>query len=138
MVRDLFILLEAHCSPHKTAIQTWTGSTAMFQIIRSVWPSFLDIPNKLPANGGITSNQMIAHFCFWTVQFPILLISPHKLKWFFVFKVVVVLTVSVATCIAMTKKAGGTGDIWNQEYKVSGSTRSWLILNNFSSICGGW
>lgn len=76
------------------AIQTWTGSTAMFQMIRAIWPSFLDIPNTLPAGGGITSNQMIAHFVFWIVQFPILLISPHKLKWFFVFKVVVVLTVS--------------------------------------------
>lgn len=135
---DHLCAAKEHCSPLKTAIQTWTGSTAMFQIIRSIWPSFLDIPNTLPASGGITSNQMIAHFCFWVVQFPILLISPHKLKWFFVFKVVVVLTVSVATCIAMTKKAGGTGDIWKQDYKVSGSTRSWLILNNFSSICGGW
>ncbi|KAE9964842.1 hypothetical protein Vi05172_g12357 [Venturia inaequalis] len=120
------------------AIQTWTGSTAMFQMIRAIWPSFLDIPNTLPTSGGITSNQMIAHFVFWIVQFPILLISPHRLKWFFVFKVVVVLTVSIATCIAMTKKAGGTGDIWAQDYKHSGSTRSWLILNNFSSICGGW
>jgi NCS1 family nucleobase:cation symporter-1 len=38
----------------------------------------------------------------------------------------------------MTKKAGGTGDIWSQEYTVSGSTRSWLILSSLSSITGGW
>jgi len=44
----------------------------------------------------------------------------------------------VAVVIAMTKKAGGTGEIWNQEYTVSGSTRSWLILSSLSSITGGW
>jgi cytosine/uracil/thiamine/allantoin permease len=38
----------------------------------------------------------------------------------------------------MTKKAGGTGDIWNQEYTVHGSMRSWLILSSLSSITGGW
>ncbi|KAH8893589.1 putative allantoin permease [Thozetella sp. PMI_491] len=120
------------------AIQTWTGSLAMFQCIRAIWPSFLDIPNTLPHDGGITTNQMIAHFVFWTVQLPILLIPPHKLRWFFVFKVFIVLTVSVAVVIAMTKQAGGTGNIWDQEYTVSGSARSWLILSNFSSVCGGW
>ncbi|KAH8689069.1 putative allantoin permease [Talaromyces proteolyticus] len=120
------------------AIQTWTGSTAMFQIIRSIWPSFLDMPNHLPESAGITTNQMVAHFVFWSVQFPILLIAPHKLKWFFVFKIFIVLTVSVAVVIATTKQAGGVGDIWNQPYQSSGSTRSWLIMNSFSSMCGSW
>lgn len=39
----------------------------------------------------------------------------------------------------MTKKAGGVGHIWAQSYAMpSGSVRSWVILNNFSSVCGGW
>jgi NCS1 family nucleobase:cation symporter-1 len=38
----------------------------------------------------------------------------------------------------MCKKAGGSGDIWKQEYKVSGAARSWLILSSLSSITGGW
>ena len=38
----------------------------------------------------------------------------------------------------MTKKAGGTGEIWHQEYTVSGPMRSWLILSSLSSITGGW
>lgn len=120
------------------AIQSWTGSTAMFQMIRAIWPSFLDIPNHLPANAGITTNEMIAHLVFFLVQFPILLTPPHKLKYFFAFKTFIVPIVSVATVIVMTKKAGGVGDIWNQEYTTSGSARSWAILNNFSSQCGGW
>jgi hypothetical protein len=52
------------------AIQSWTGSTATFQMIRAIWPGFLDIPNRLPASAGITSNELIAHFVFFCIQFP--------------------------------------------------------------------
>ncbi|KAI7474177.1 uridine permease-like protein Fui1 [Hortaea werneckii] len=120
------------------AIQTWTGSMAMAQCIRAIWPSYLDIPNTIPTSVGASSQDLIAHFVFWSVQFPILLTPPHKLKWFFWFKSIVVISVSVATVIAMTQKAGGAGDIWKQEYQVHGSTRSWMIMSSMMSITGGW
>ncbi|TAQ89492.1 hypothetical protein B7494_g2156 [Chlorociboria aeruginascens] len=120
------------------AIQTYTGSTAMTQCIRAIWPSYLNIPNHIPESVGITTQQMVSHLIFWSIQFPILLTPPHKLKWFFILKVVVVLVSSVGVVISMTMKAGGTGDIWKQEYTVSGSMRSWLILSSMSSITGGW
>jgi len=120
------------------AIQTYTGSQAMTQCIRAIWPSYLNIPNHIPESVGITTQQMVSHFIFWSIQFPILLTPPHKLKWFFIFKMVIVTISSVGVVIAMTQKAGGTGDIWNQKYTVSGSTRSWLILSSMSSITGGW
>jgi NCS1 family nucleobase:cation symporter-1 len=68
------------------AIQTYTGSTAMTQMIRAIWPSFLDIPNHIPEAAGITTQQMVSHFLFFSLQFPILLTPPHKLQWFFIFK----------------------------------------------------
>ncbi|RMY75876.1 hypothetical protein D0863_02322 [Hortaea werneckii] len=120
------------------AIQTWTGSMAMAQCIRAIWPSYLDIPNTIPTSVGASSQDLIAHFVFWSVQFPILLTPPHKLKWFFWFKSIVVVSVSVATVIAMTQKAGGAGDIWKQEYQVHGSTRSWMVMSSMMSITGGW
>ncbi|KAM0275868.1 hypothetical protein ACHAQH_007340 [Verticillium albo-atrum] len=120
------------------AIQTYTGSTAMTQMIRAIWPSYLDIPNHIPESVGITTQQMVSHLIFWLVQFPILLIPPHKLKWFFVTKVVLVLSTSTAAVIYMTSRAGGTGDIWDQPYQVHGSARRWLILSSISSITGGW
>lgn len=120
------------------AIQTYTGSTAITQMIRAIWPSYLNIPNHIPDSVGITTQQMVSHLIFWSIQFPILLTPPHKLQWFFIFKFVVVTITCVATVIAMTKKAGGAGDIWKQEYTVSGPMRSWLILSSLSSITGGW
>jgi len=120
------------------AIQTYTGSTAMTQIIRSIWPSYLDIPNHIPDGVGITTQQMVSHLIFWVVQFPILLIPPHKLQWFFIAKCILVITCSVAVVITMTSKAGGTGEIWSLPYGVDGTSRSWLILSSLSSITGGW
>ena len=110
----------------------------MTQVIRAIWPSYLDIPNHLPESAGITTQQMISHFIFWSVQFPILLISPHKLKWFFVTKAVVVLTAAFATVIGMTQLAGGAGDIWDQQPTVQGATKAWLIVSSMSSMTGGW
>lgn len=120
------------------AIQTYTGSTAMTQMIRAIWPSFLNIPNHIPESVGITTQQMVSHLIFWSIQFPILLTPPHKLQWFFIFKFVVVSITCIAVVIAMCKKAGGSGEIWKQEYKVDGAMRSWLILSSLSSITGGW
>lgn len=110
----------------------------MTQVIRAIWPSYLNIPNHLPASAGITTQEMISHFIFWSVQFPILLISPHKLKWFFVMKAVIVLTAAFGTVIGMTQLAGSAGDIWSQEPTVSGATKAWLIVSSMSSMTGGW
>jgi nucleobase:cation symporter-1, NCS1 family len=110
----------------------------MTQVIRAIWPSYLEIPNHLPASAGITTQQMISHFIFWSVQFPILLISPHKLKWFFVFKAVIVLLAAFGTVIGMTQLAGSAGDIWSQEPTVTGATKAWLIVSSMSSMTGGW
>ncbi|KAI5267440.1 uridine permease-like protein Fui1 [Aureobasidium subglaciale] len=120
------------------AIQTYTGSTAITQCIRVIWPSYLDIPNHIPESVGITSQQLISHCLFWSIQFPFLLTPPHKLKAFFWFKAIVVIIVSIATVIYMTQLAGGTGDIWKQEYQVHGSRRSWLIMSSLMSVAGSW
>ncbi|KAK5722210.1 hypothetical protein LTR17_014313 [Elasticomyces elasticus] len=60
------------------AIQTYTGSTAMTQCIRAVWPSYLDIPNTIPASVGITSQQLISHFIFWG-KFSYTSLSTHTM-----------------------------------------------------------
>lgn len=110
----------------------------MTQCIRAIWPAYLDIPNSIPPSIEITTQEMMSHFIFWSVQFPFLLIPPHKLKWFFIFKAVVVIVVSTAIVIYMTSIAGGTGQIWNQPYEIQGSDRSWRIMSSISSIAGGW
>lgn len=81
---------------------------------------------------------MVSHFIFWSIQFPVLLIPPHKLRWFFVFKSVIVITAATGTVIGMTQLANGAGEIWDQQPSVSGSTKAWLIVSSMSSMTGGW
>ncbi|KAL3956747.1 hypothetical protein ACCO45_009593 [Purpureocillium lilacinum] len=106
------------------AIQTYTGSTAMTQVIRAIWPSYLDIPNTIPASVGITTHQMCSHVLFWSLQFPFLLIPPHKLSWFFVMKTVVVMVTSVAVVIALCVKAGGAGEIGSSRQSCPGQRKA--------------
>jgi nucleobase:cation symporter-1, NCS1 family len=110
----------------------------MTQVIRAIWPSYLNIPNHLPESAGITTQEMVSHFVFWSIQFPVLLISPYKLRWFFVTKAVIVIACAVGTVIGMARLASGTGDIWDQQPTVSGSIKAWLILSSMSSMTGGW
>jgi NCS1 family nucleobase:cation symporter-1 len=120
------------------AIQTYTGSTALTVMLSAIWPSYLNIPNHLPASAGITSQGLLSHFLFWVIQFPFLLIQPHKLKWFFIFKAFITTTAAVGTTIAVCKMAGSAGSIWEQQPTVSGSTRSWLIVATLTAQTGSW
>lgn len=53
-------------------------------------------------------------------------------------KVVVVLATCIGTLAAMLTMAKGKGDLWAQETKITGSTRSWLIMTYMMSMAGGW
>ncbi|KAG7823416.1 hypothetical protein KL909_003439 [Ogataea angusta] len=120
------------------SIQTFSGSLAMTACITAIWPSFGRIPNKIPSSMGITSPQMIGHFVFWSVQFPFLLIPPHKLRWFFILKTIIASACLVGTAAGMAKMAGNSGDIWNQEYTVHGAERLWLYVKLLNSNVAGW
>lgn len=120
------------------AILTYAGGTALTVMVSAIWPSYLDIPNHLPASAGITSQGLLSHFLFWLIELPLLTIPPHKLKWFFVFKAFITITAAVGTTIAVCKMAGTSGDIWDQQPNVSGSTRAWLIVSTLTAQTGSW
>jgi NCS1 family nucleobase:cation symporter-1 len=120
------------------AITNYLAAAPMAQVIRAIWPSFRTLPNGIPESMGITTQEMIAYFVAWVVQFPVLLIPPHKMRWLFTVKAVM----SVSTVVGMTiwtcKKAGGSGDIWAQKATVSGSTKSWLVVWSLNSLTASW
>ncbi|KAM0519695.1 hypothetical protein ACHAP9_006281 [Verticillium nonalfalfae] len=83
-----------------------------------------DIPNHIPESVGITTQQMVSHLIFWIVQFPILLIPPHKLKWFFVTKVV-----NISDFTRYLKKPGGV------YYQIAFLPLIQLLVGIFGIIC---
>lgn len=120
------------------SIQTYSGSFALTNCISAIWPSYLNIPNHIPANIGVTSQQLASHTLFWIIQLPVLLIPPHKLRWFFLFKAVVVMASCIGVAAGMSTYAGSRGDIWKQESKIHGSAKAWTILSCMMSSAGGW
>lgn len=120
------------------SITNFLGIGAMTQVIRAIWPSFRNIPNSIPESSGITSQQLIAYFVLWTIQFPILLIPPHKMRWLFFVKVIMCVGTIVGMTIWVCTRSGGSGQIWNQHATVSGSTKSWLIMWALNSCTASW
>ena len=108
------------------------------QVIRAIYPGYRNLPNHIPESAGITSQQMISYFVVWCVQFPIMLIPPHKMRWLFVVKVVATTATILGTVIWICVKAGGSGHIWEQRAGVSGAQKSWLIMSALNSCTASW
>jgi len=120
------------------SITNFLAVAPMIQVIRAIWPSFMTLENSIPESVGITTQQMIAYLVVWIVQFPMLLIPPHKLRWLFVAKVIVSFATIVGTVIWICLRAGGSGKIWDQQATVSGSSKSWLIMWSLNSCTASW
>ncbi|KAF5641681.1 ncs1 allantoate transporter [Fusarium sp. NRRL 25303] len=120
------------------AITNYLGVGPTIQVIRAIWPSFETYPNSIPLSVGVTSQQLIAYFVFWAVQFPLLLIHPQKLKHLFTVKVVACTATIVSMVIWICKQAGGGGDIWDQKPTITGSSKAWLTMWALNSCTASW
>lgn len=63
--------------------------------------------NKLPASAGITSNVMLAYFVFFSIQLPLMMVSPAKLRYLFTFKSIVGPIAGFACMGYYVRKSGG-------------------------------
>lgn len=120
------------------AITNYLGVGPTIQVIRAIWPSFETYPNSIPQSIGVTSQQLIAYFVFWAVQFPLLLIHPQKLKHLFTVKVVACTATIVGMVIWTCQQAGGGGDIWDQKPTITGSNKAWLTMWALNSCTASW
>ncbi|KAH7304519.1 putative uracil permease [Stachybotrys elegans] len=120
------------------AITNFLGVGPTVQVIRAIWPSFETYPNSIPESVGVTSQQLIAYFVFWALQFPLLLIHPEKLRHLFTVKVVACTATIVGMVIWTCQRAGGGGDIWDQSSSITGSRKAWLTVWALNSCTASW
>lgn len=119
------------------AIQTYSGSTVMAEVLTAMWPSYGRIPNTIPADQDIDSKTLLAHFLFWLLQLPFVLIPPHRMKWFFYLKATLMIATSLGIVGYLVHRAGTSGEIFDQRPSVDGSQRAWLtVYMLFQSVCG--
>lgn len=119
------------------ALQTYSGSTVMAEVLTALWPSFGRIPNTVPAAQDIDSKTLVAHLLFWLLQLPFVLIPPHRMKWFFYLKATLMMATSLGIVGYLVHRAGTSGEIFDQRPSVDGSQRAWLtVYMLFQSVCG--
>ena len=122
-------------------IQGYNGAQAMGIMIGSIWPSFwpyYTTKNTMAADAGVTTGGMIAYIIFWIVQLPLLLIPPTKLQYLFLCKLIFAPITAFAMLGWCVHKAGGSGELFNLQPTVSGSTKAYLWLSCMSSVTGVW
>jgi len=114
-------------------VQTANGATCVTAIITSIWPSYRNIPNRLPASAGLTTTGMCSYFLYWLVQFPLLLVPTHKLQYMFWVKTILTPPVAIGQVVWVAVKAGGNGAFFTRPSQVHGATRAWLWLSSLVS-----
>ncbi|KAF8206421.1 permease for cytosine/purines, uracil, thiamine, allantoin-domain-containing protein [Mycena galopus ATCC 62051] len=118
------------------AIQSFTGSECVYQMLKAIWPSVARIPNHLPESAGITSVGMMCYFLFWLIQFPFLLISPQRIRHLFVVKAIIVPATWLAILIWAMHEAPPSISLGPKHAALSGSAASWAWLSSLNSALG--
>ena len=105
----------------------------MYQMLKALFPSFADIPNRLGSD--ISSRQLLCYFIFWVVQLPFLFISPQSLRWLFLAKAIIV-PPALFAMLGWAFATTGGGAIFQQKGTLSGSQLVWTWLGALNSTLG--
>jgi NCS1 family nucleobase:cation symporter-1 len=119
-------------------VQTANGGTCVTVVLSSLWPSYRNIPNILPASAGLTSAGMVSYFIYWLLQFPLLLVPTHKLQYMFWVKTILTPPMAIGMVIWIGVRAGGQGEFFSRPSQVHGSERAWLWVSNLTAVTGGY
>ncbi|KAI9061589.1 NCS1 nucleoside transporter family [Trametes sanguinea] len=117
-------------------IQAFTGSQCVYQMLKAIWPSIARMPNHLPAGAHITSSGIMCYFLYWLILMPLMFVSPQKIRWFFLFKAVVVPPAWIAILIWAFVKVPASKGLFGQHSELSGSTLSYAWLSALNSALG--
>ena len=105
-------------------------------MISSIWPSYNDIPNKMPASQGVTTQYMISYFIFWIIQFPVMFLHPTILRHLFVVKAVYTTAALFGAMGWAIAKNGGEigGFVFQKQVVLSGSALVWPMIQAINSV----
>lgn len=117
-------------------IQTYTGSECVYQMIRAIWPSVANIPNRLPEGANITTSGIMCYFIYWIIQFPFMFISPQKLRYIFALKSAIVPAAWLAMFVWAMVRVPPSQSLDPKHTLLSGSALSWAWLSALNSSLG--
>ncbi|KAM5359734.1 hypothetical protein ACJZ2D_014261 [Fusarium nematophilum] len=128
---------------NRYGFQSWVGGECIYLILLSWDPKFESrIPNKIPAETGMTSAQFLSYFIFCIISLPALWIQPHRIQKFFYFASTVTLAFFLVLLIwaLATMGSDGFGDTISNgsTLPVTGGpfSTTWLMIYGIMSTVG--
>ncbi|KAI8711155.1 Allantoin permease [Fusarium sp. LHS14.1] len=121
------------------AINTFYGANFVSICLRFIWPSWNDVPNRIPLSQGITTQTTVALFIFWVLSMPFIFIHPRNLNWYFVAKACLVAPACFAILIwAVVLNSGSIGPSFQVAPEINKpSFYGWLWMAALNSGFGG-
>ncbi|KAH7911800.1 permease for cytosine/purines, uracil, thiamine, allantoin-domain-containing protein [Hygrophoropsis aurantiaca] len=117
-------------------IQSYNGSQCVYQMLKAIWPSIAQIPNHLSPTANITSSGLMCYFLYWLIQLPFMLLSPHKVRWLFFVKGIIVPIAWLAMVIWCFVKVPASEGLFVQHATAEGPYFSWTWLSAMNSALG--
>ncbi|KIJ55807.1 hypothetical protein M422DRAFT_24323 [Sphaerobolus stellatus SS14] len=114
-------------------VQASIGGQCVIVMLRAMWPSVNNIPNRLPESAGITSRDMMGFFLFWLISLPAIWFPIHKIRHLFTAKAIVVPIAGITFFVWSIIKAKGVGPIIHQPGTLSGSDLGWAMVTSVMS-----
>ncbi|KIM47162.1 hypothetical protein M413DRAFT_422927 [Hebeloma cylindrosporum] len=114
-------------------VQASIGGDCMKVMLRAMWPSVNDIPNRLPASSGTTTRDFMCFFLFWLISLPAIWFPIHQIRHLFTLKAVITPIAGITFFVWCIVKAKGVGPIMSRPSKLHGSELSWSMLVSLMS-----
>lgn len=80
---------------------------------------------------------MVSYVVYHALQFPFLFIRPHKLKYLFRAKVILLPPVVIGMTAWISAQAGGGDGFFHEPPRIHGAERAWQWLSGMTSVTGG-
>jgi len=102
------------------------------------WYSFLCSLSSPTIHCAPLAPGLLCYVLYWIIQFPFMLLSPHKIRWLFLIKGIIVPICWLAMVIwAFVRVPPSTG-LFAQRATISGSQLTWSWLSAMNSALGAY
>ena len=79
---------------------------------------------------------LVCYFIYWTIQLPFMLVSPHKIRWLFLVKALIVPPSWLALLIWSFVKVPSSKGLFTLHATTTGSEFSWAYLKALNGALG--
>lgn len=87
-------------------------------------------------NNVYVSSGLICYFLYWSIQFPFMFVSPHKIRFLFLAKAIIVPPTWLALLIWAFVRVPSSSSLLTPTQTLSGKELLWAWLGAFNSAIG--